>query len=241
MRKHRYVARALALVLVLAAAGLGCGEAEESAPDATSHEDPLVGGVETFENEAVGVTTLDGQTGCSATLVRPNVILVAGHCFAPDRTDVRPWQFEIRKPGGAAHRYDTGDGWVKGRSAGADDVALLRLEQAVPASVASPIPIARRWPSYGTTLRLVGFGCIQRGGDGAGIKRKVDVSYGVTWDLGWVTKASCPGDSGGALLSTRGPELLGVISGFRASGYDLFGDAVAHREEIEAQIARLSR
>ena len=87
----------------------------------------------------------------------------------------------------------------------------------------------------------MGFGCTQRGGDGAGIKRKLEVRYGIGWDLGWVTRATCPGDSGGALLSARGPEVLGVLSGYRGTGFDLFGDAVAHRVELETQIARLSQ
>lgn len=239
--KPSLVVAALGLAVTSLAASLaGCSagaDASAHESEGETNEDAIIGGTETFERDAVGVTTLDGSTGCSATLIRPRVILLAGHCFGADRTDIAPWQFEIRKSATESYRYDTGEGWVKGRSAGSTDVALLHLRQAVPAEVATPIPIAKRWPSYGTTLQLLGFGCTQRGGDGAGVKRKLEARYGAAWDLGWVTRATCPGDSGGALLSSRGPELLGVLSGFRSTGYDLFGDAVAHRAELEAQIA----
>ena len=240
--KPSLVVASLGLVVMSLAGSLaGCGAGDGASAheaEGETNEDAIIGGTETFERDAVGVTTLDGNTGCSATLIRSRVILLAGHCFAADRTDIAPWQFEIRRSATESYRYDTGEGWVKGRHAGSTDVALLHLKQAVPAEVATPIPIAKRWPSYGTTLQLLGFGCTQRGGDGAGVKRKLETTYGLSWDLGWVTKATCPGDSGGALLRSRGPEMLGVLSGFRSTRYDLFGDAVAQRAELEAQIAR---
>jgi hypothetical protein len=69
----------------------------------------------------------------------------------------------------------------------------------------------------------------------------LEVKYGVGWDLGWVTKASCPGDSGGALIDSSTRSILGVISGWRSSGYDLFGDVVKYRAEVEREADRLSQ
>ena len=236
--------RIAALPLVLATLALGAcsGAPDEGADAPAASADAVIGGTETFANPAVGVTTLDGATGCSATLVATNVILTAGHCFAPGRTDVAPWQFEIRRSDTERYRYDTAEGFVNSRGgAGSDDVALLRLKQHVPAAVATPIPIARSWPSYGTTVSLVGFGCTNRTtGEGAGTKRSLSFLYSVAWSAGWVSSGTCPGDSGGGLLAAKadGPEVVGVLSGYRtATGLDLFGDAVKHRAKLLAQIA----
>lgn len=231
---------ALAVGASMVLGGCSASPGDDPTDDGAATSDAVVGGTETFANPAVGVTTLNGATGCSATLVAPNVILTAGHCFGADRTDVAPWQFEIRKSARESYRYDTAEGLVLSRGgAGPDDVALLRLRQSVPAAVATPIPIASGWPSYGTKISLMGFGCTNRTtGEGAGTKRVASFRYNVTWDLGWVSSGTCPGDSGGALLSANGPQVLGVLSGYRtASGLDLFGDAVKHRATLLAQIA----
>lgn len=229
----------LALVATLALGA--CAAPEDDAESASAQtEDAIVGGVETFSNPAVGVTTLDGATGCSATLVSPNVIALAGHCFDAGRTTIAPWQFEIRKSANRAewYRYDTSDGFVPlARNAGSDDIALLRLTQSVPASVATPIPIATGWPSWGTWLKVVGFGCTERNaeGVGAGVKRTANLRYTPAWDVGLNSRVSCPGDSGGALLG-HGPVLLGNISGWGPTGFDHFGDLVKHRALVQQQI-----
>ena len=235
---------ALALVILgLAGCGLaGCGTTnDDSDEEQASSTEAIIGGTATFREPAVGVSTLDGNTGCSGSLVRANVILVAGHCFPPGSTEVAPWKFQIRKSATESYDFDTGPGWVKGRNAGSDDMGLIRLVQSVPSNVARPLPIARRWPSYGTKLQMIGFGCTARGGDGAGTKRMLEVNYTLGWDLGWVTQASCPGDSGGALIDSSTRSLLGVISGYEGDGDDLFGDVVKHRAEVEREADRLAQ
>jgi hypothetical protein len=223
---------ALACVAVVS---VGCGDAAEVEAEGA---DALVGGRDTFAYPAVGVTVLDGATGCSATLVASRVILLAGHCFGPGATRIDPWQFEIRHDATTRFRYGTGDGLVLGRSPGADDVALLRLTSSVPPEVARPIPIASSWPHYGTRLDAVGFGCTDRQtGAGAGTKRLLSTTYRLRWDLGWTSSGNCPGDSGGALIDSGRPAVVGVISGWRnPSGYDLFGDVPKHRATLAAQI-----
>jgi hypothetical protein len=228
------------VLLGLALFAVGCAVSqEEGESDPSASEDAIIGGRETFAHPAVGVTRLNGDTGCSGTLVRSNVVLLAAHCFGADRTDIAPWQFEIRKSANDRYRYVTGEGWVKSRAgAGEADLALLRLREHVPASVAKPIPLATAWPWWTTKLELLGFGCTERGGGGAGVKRIIEKRHGPGWSLGWVTQATCPGDSGGALLDSNGPAVLGVLSGYRGNGYDLFGDVVKYRAELEAVIAR---
>jgi hypothetical protein len=45
---------------------------------------------------------------------------------------------------------------------------------------------------------------------------------------------------GDSIKGTLG-NLLGVISGWRSSGYDLFGDVVKYRAEVEREADRLSQ
>jgi hypothetical protein len=172
------LSRAL-LVIVLA----GCAsESSEGEDQEASSTEAIIGGTPSFHQPAVGVSTLDGATGCSGSLVRDNVVLLAGHCFGEGRTDIAPWKFQLRKSATESYDFDTGPGWVKGRRAGADDLALIRLVQPVPPEIARPLPIARRWPSYGTKLQMIGFGCTERDGPGAGTKRMLEVKYGVEED-----------------------------------------------------------
>jgi hypothetical protein len=234
--------RLVAALVVLALVGCG-SESDDSEQEEASSADAIVGGKRTFHEPAVGVSTLDGMTGCSGSLIRPNVIIFAGHCFSPGRTDVAPWKFQIRKSATETYDFETGAGWVKGRSAASDDIGMVRLQQSVAPEIAKPIPIAKYWPLWGTKLQMIGFGCIERDGDGigAGTKRMLEKRYSPGWNMGWVTQASCPGDSGGALIDSSTRSLLGVISGWTDSGYDIFGDVVKYREEIEREADRLAQ
>jgi len=226
--------------LALAALTLvGCANDTASEEESDSNSESALVGEETFDRPAVGVTTDGTNTGCSGTLVATNAVLVAGHCFEAGRTTIDPaWKFEIRKSATQVYRYELIDGWVKGRNAGGDDVALVRLGSHVPATVARPIAIGRRWPSYGSRVELMGFGCNPATGGERGIKRHTFATYNIAWDApgGWATRVLCGGDSGGALL--YGDTVIGVLSGYRGDWTDLFGDATAYRAEMLAVIAR---
>jgi hypothetical protein len=224
-------------VLGLCALGLvGCSGAEDGIGE---KDTSLVGGSETFDHPAVGVTVLGDATGCSATLVTSNVLLLAGHCFDPNRTDIRPWQFEVRHANGDKFRYETSqDSLVFMRNAGVDDIAILRLVEHVPPSVAQPIPLATSWPATGTRLELVGFGCTNRQSSvGRGTKRHLFATYDFWWTAGQRTQATCGGDSGGALLANG--RVVGVISGYQtASQIDLFSDVPKYQARLADQIRR---
>lgn len=228
-------------MLVLTISATGCAADDSLAGDQEEpgeSSDAIVGGSSTYLYPAVGVTTYGGSTGCSATLVRSNVILLAGHCFEPGRTEISPWQFEIRKSATESHRYPTGRGWVLSRAgAGEDDVALLRLEIPVPPSVARPLALSRAYPPTGNTMRMIGFGCTVRGGGGAGTKRSISFKWGENAD------ASCPGDSGGALIAYPSSQVVGVTSGFYNNGSndDIFGWVPKHYDLLTREIAALQR
>lgn len=101
---------------------------------------------------------------------------------------------------------------------------------------------ARPYIRDGTNLQMIGFGCTERDGPGAGTKRMLETRYGAKWDLGWRSRASCPGDSGGALIGSSTRSILGVISGWGGpAGFDLFGDVVKHRAEVEREADRLAQ
>lgn len=229
---------ASALVLALCAGACTADDTTTEDP-AESADDAIIGGTTTYTYPAVGVSVNNGATGCSGTLVRPNVVLLAAHCFAANRTDVAPWAFEIRKSATESYRYPTGRGWVGDRGgAGEDDVALLRLETPVPSSVARPLELATDYPASGNTMRMIGFGCTQRGtSNGSGTKRVISFGWGDNKD------ASCPGDSGGALIAYPSAKLVGVISGYKNDGThdDLFAWVPKHRAELLRQIAALER
>ena len=233
------LARSFPVVLALGfASGLASGCAAESGDGSAStgaSADAIVGGAPTSSYPAVGVTVNGGATGCSATLVASNVLLLASHCFEPGRTEIAPWQFEIRKSATDTHRFPTGRGWVNSREgAGEDDVALLRLETPVPSSIARPLTLARDYPAMGNTMRMIGFGCTVRGGGGAGVKRGISFSWGENKD------ASCPGDSGGALIAYPSSQIVGVISGYNTgSGDDLFAWVPKHYDTLMQEIAAL--
>lgn len=226
-----------ASVLVLASALLGGCAADVNAEPESDGESSsaIVGGAATYSYPAVGVTVNGGATGCSATLVASNVILLAGHCFEPGRTEIAPWQFEIRKSGSESYRYPTGQGWALGREAGEDDVALLRLEKAVPSSVAKPLTLARSYPEVGNTMRMIGFGCTSRSaGGGRGTKRSISFGWGENKD------ASCSGDSGGALIAYPSSQVVGVTSGYNnQTGDDLFGWVPKHYDTLVREIEAL--
>jgi hypothetical protein len=226
--------------LLTALVVVGCSTSAQPELQPADGAEAIVGGGATFAYPAVGVTVNGDATGCSATLVRANVIMLAGHCFEAGRTEIRPWQFEIRRSNQDRRRYPTGRGWVTSRDApGEDDVALLRLETAVPASVARPLALASDYPAAGSTMRMIGFGCTVRDGSGAGAGQKRVVSFG--W--GESSESSCPGDSGGALIAFPSSRVVGVISGFHNAERhdDIFAWVPKHYEDLEAQIAALER
>jgi hypothetical protein len=224
-------------LVALVLSSIAC--AVETEPEvADESADAIIGGESTFSYPAVGVTVHGNATGCSATLVRPNVILLAAHCFGANRTDIAPWEFEVRKSASEKYRFPTGRGWVGDRGgAGEDDLALLRLERPVPSTVARPLTLSSEYPAQGNTMRMIGFGCTARGGGGAGTKRVVSFGWGENKD------ASCPGDSGGALIAYPSSKLVGVISGYRTdrSQDDLFAWVPKHLAELNRRIAALER
>lgn len=182
--------------------------------------------------------------GCTATLIAPQWVLAAGHCND---------YLEIARTGtGSASRFNTstnGSTWATalpgsvgvartmylGRTAdtGVEDITLLRLSSAVPASVATPTSIATSLPSAGRVTSW-GVGCTSRStGVSDGFMRFRESTVGEE------TRFLCPGDSGGPRVvgarSANG-QVFAVHSAMWG-GVDVLADATARRAEINGIIS----
>src|SRR4051812_2852057 len=87
-------AGSLALLFLIAACAAPASEASE---DSASTDDAIVDGAETFEHPEVGLFH-NGGSYCTATLIRPNVVLTAAHCVTGGFKDeaVTGYSFDIK-------------------------------------------------------------------------------------------------------------------------------------------------
>lgn len=222
---------ALTLVLSLPvalslAASSGC--APDPGADLGRSSDTVVGGSVTLDHPEVG-----SISGCTATLVAPEVVITAAHCLSyGSRTSPGSYgTFTIEGSGGARSRYTIRRYRSYASSVGPDDVALIQLAEAVPASVATPAPIASAYPARGDRVTIYGYGCTRRGTSTDWRKRRYEHAFGAS------TTALCPGDSGGPTLTAAG-EVLRINSGYwvDATGYDIFGDVPRNYARLIEQV-----
>lgn len=222
------------------------GEAERSS-------DAVVGGTTTYERPEIGALW-HGNGLCTGTLVRPNVVLTAMHCTGvaddEDASAAQPgFVFEIRKSETERHRFAVDrihsitkmedlDGSQRWRAL---DIALVRLAEDVPATVARPARIARWWPRLGGHVSVYGYGCTDRkAGEngrrpGSNTKRKKDYRWTLGLVFGWSdTQNVCPGDSGGPLLDLENNAVVGTTSGYVAND-DEFGDVPRSYAAVSAK------
>lgn len=223
-------------LLVLIASLSGC-TADAIDDDGDSSEGDVIAGSETFEQPAIGMLR-NGGSYCTATLIRPNVVLTAAHCVtnSPKDEPVTGYSFEVRPAAGvAATRFEIDRAYAVPTAADFDgtqawrakDIALLRLARAVPSSLAAPLTVARVRPPRGSAVTIYGYGCTDRtpgpNGQrpGGGVKRRAAVAWN-----GSATRNVCPGDSGGPWLDVARGAVFGTTSGY-VNLDDRYGDVPA--------------
>ena len=198
----------------------------------------IVGGEETDDYPAVGALVQDEGDGyivffCTATLIAPDLVLTAGHCFDGASPT---WVFFGTNVFAGTGQFEDVDSWeihplwdgLEDEGSVGYDMALIRLQSAV--SGIAPIPLYEGAAStlQGDTVRYVGFG----DSDGASestTKRTAtsvvdDADYFDLFITSRLSGSPCYGDSGGPMLVEGGDGL--TVAGVNSFVIDACGDRV---------------
>lgn len=222
---------ATAVASILSACDDGGGTlSARGAPSLEGVFEKVVRGELTQERPEVGSLSV----GCTATLIAPEVVISAAHCFGfRSATNLGNYaQFTIESPVGtrryAVQRYVS---FSRG-DLGDDDVALAQLAERVPAEVARPAPLAETEPSQGSALSVWGYGCTQRGANTDWQKRRA------SFEQGERTNHLCPGDSGGPVFDDERGAVLRINSGYWFDGFgtDIFGLVASNHDRLLEQV-----
>ena len=227
-----------------------------------SVQDKVVNGQETADNPYVVSLVWGGQSGCTGTLIRDNIVLTAGHCIDSDNSIYPPEWVEVgaivgqtQNTRSAVAGYQIEPRWnpnLQGNYNYDYDIALIFLETpirglAISYSSLSPSSL------IGQKIRAIGYG-VDNGfqQSGAGVKRTVDLTirsaeanyFIASWESGQPLD-TCQGDSGGpALYLNNGRyEVLGVVSNGPdfCQGSTRYTTASDHTQFLSAAISNFER
>ncbi len=205
---------------------------EAPEPRLGERSDEIVGGTITSARPEVGYIS-----GCTATLVAPDVIITAAHCLGYRSATRRGsyGRFTILPASGGQRSFPIVRYRSYSRQLGRDDVALMQLGEPVPDALATPAGLADAEPPSGAGLTIFGFGCTTRGRRSDWRKRAFDFRQGER------TSNLCPGDSGGPVMTEDG-RVLRINSGYYLDRYgtDIYGMVPPNFGRLEAQVREWS-
>ena len=173
---------------------------------------------DTAQFAAVGVVGIgDGPSGCTGTLIAPDLVVTAGHCvghppedlsFRPGRIAGRPLPSKIPVAARAAHpifALGLGDPDRRARY----DVGLLRLASPVSADVAIPLPVGAP-PDGDQPLYLASF----RGAAGDVARQRRCAVLDVEPSLLFLACDVRQGESGAPIYGQTGdgPLVVGIVA-----------------------------
>lgn len=219
--------------------GSACAVGDFQDPVETSSPGELLSGSPTFDRPEVGRLHFGAGGFCTATLVTENVAVTAAHCvdYGTQQTEGVYGRFVIDPDENSPPRsFDITHYRSFSSRLGWGDVALLRLGQRVPGSVATPTEISARSANRGEAVTVYGYGCTDRERQRGGfVKRSFNYAFGRSEVL-------CPGDSGGpVVIGTDGPVFLVNSGYYTGSGTDIFGEPWRMRSELHTQIDNWAR
>ena len=223
------------ILSLFALACVACGaDPTASEPGGAIRDEAIINGQFTFERPEIGY--INSNLGfCTATLVAPNVVLSAAHCIGyrtEDHAGQRIGDFVVQFSESDSRVY-TFDAMISYGHSGPSttDVALLRLTDPVPPSVAVPATIATQHVPQGHLVTWFGYGC---GNRATPQDSQTYHKQRLTFTL-QASNNSCLGDSGGPTVRDVYGDVFRVTSGWR-NGRDVFGDVVSMRPKLMAQI-----
>lgn len=207
---------------------------------------PVTGGTPDPDDPAVVALALDGESGCTATLIDGHTLLTAAHCFyGIDYRDLRAYFGDSVADGteielSAVRVHPDFEPLTFSY-----DLALATLRDDAPAA---PLPIDGRTldATYvGQTFRVVGFGVTAAGAGDEGVKRfgtaQVAVVDPTELTADPAPEQACVGDSGGpALFDDGGTTVItGVVSrgDSACTSYSIYVRLDVERAFIDAYLA----
>ena len=205
----------IGLLLAWAMATTGCAVelGDVGGPNGWVDEDLLNARVDAEGRSAIGYIRFYGGDEtllCTATLIRPRVVLTAAHCvkFQSSEVERSHGDFVVQR-NGAEHTFIF-DRFVSfAPEAGERDGALLHLSDPVPTGLAVPMGLADGMPPRDSLVTQYGFGCTDRvEQNGTWVRRSV--SY--RWNAAAQRDFNCPGDSGGPVVVEPAGKIYEVAS-----------------------------
>ena len=237
----------------------GCG-ARQTDASATKIRDGHIVQASSDGPERTATVGIRGQTDreaytCSAAVLDDDLLVTAAHCVVDGAEIFAYFGTDMRHATKASQYTQVTNAVVHpdyrshGEQTTPNDIAVLKLEEPVPASHHK---IALLSPSQelkeNSAVRLAGFGITERGND-SDVLRYVDTTYAGTDDEGRLViedaqkRGACSGDSGGPLFVQADGQwyLGGVLSGgpVPCRGLNVYTSVAANRDFLKAAVRTL--